>query len=211
MSSWRSFCIAIHLTSLGLWAGAIAISGAAAAVVFPTLRDMNVSVPGLSPMVEKDHFRFAAGAVAQRVFLITDILSFACALAAATSLLAMVVWLQVPVARSSMYIRALALGVALASLAAMLFVVTPQINTAAQLHLAAAKSGDLAAAALHRQAVDDLHPIASYLMGAEFFGALIAAFVGAWSVVASPAADKPSAKPKPAEYPEPDLLRNKRL
>lgn len=199
--------MAVHLTCLGLWAGVVAISGATAAVAFPTLKAMDVRVPGLAPGFESDHYRFAAGAVAQRVFLIADIVSFTCALGAAASLLAMVLWLKLPVAKGSLFVRALALGVGLAALAAALFVVTPQINTAAQLHLAAAQAGDEAAAAVHRKAVNDLHPMASYLLGAEFFGALIALAAGAWSLGESPARVKP---PGPPEYPEPALLRSRR-
>jgi hypothetical protein len=209
MSSWRSFCIAVHLTCLGLWAGAVAMAAATAAVAFPKLHHLEVRItePKLAPGFEQEHYRFAAGAVAQTVFLIGDMVSFVCAMGAALTLLAMVVWLKLPLKQGSTYVRALALGIALASLAALLFVITPQINAAAAMHLEAAKIGDVAAAALHRKAVDDLHPISSKLFGAEFLGALVALFVGAWSLGGSPSDES---RATPAEYPEPELLRRKR-
>ncbi len=212
MSSWRSFCIAVHLTCLGLWAGSVAIAGATAAVAFPKLHAMRVLIqePLLARGFEEEHFRFAAGGVAQTVFLIADMVSFACAFASAVTLLAMVVWLKLPVKRASTYVRAVALGVALASLAAMLFVVTPQINAAGAQHLAAAKAGDVGAAAVHRNAVDELHPLASILLGAEFLSALIALFAGAWSLGGSPEVWAGESRARSNEYPEPDLLRRKR-
>lgn len=209
MSSWRPFCVAVHLTALGLWAGAVAISGATAAVAFPKLHGMEVLIrkPVIAPGFEEDHFRFAAGGVAQTVFLIADMVSFACAFAAAVTLLAMVVWLKLPTRRVSTYVRALAVGIALAALAASLFVVTPQINAAAAAHLQAAIAGDAATAAVHRRAAADLHPFASVLLLLQLGGALIAAFAGAWSLAEMPAAERSVGK---AAYPEPDLLKRKR-
>lgn len=209
MSSWKPFCIAVHLTALGLWAGAVAISGATAAVAFPKLKAMQVLIrePKVAPGFEDDHFRFAAGSVAQTVFLIADMVSFACAFAAAVTLLAMVVRLKLPTRRVSTYVRALAVGIALAALAASLFVVTPQINAAAAAHLQAVIAGDAPAAAAHRKAAADLHPFASVLLMLQFGGALIAAFVGAWSLSELPGQERSS---QTSAYPEPDLLKRKR-
>ena len=209
MSSWRPFCIAVHLTALGVWAGAVAISGVTAAVAFPKLKAMQVLIrePRVAPGFEDDHFRFAAGSVAQTVFLIADVLSFACAFAAAATLLAMVVWLKLPTRRVSTYVRALAVGIALAALAASLFVVTPQINAAAAQHLRAAIAGDAAASVVHRGAVADLHPLASALLMLQLVGALVAVFAGAWSLAELPMQERAI---RGEAYPDPDLLKRKR-
>jgi hypothetical protein len=204
MSSWRAFCHTVHLASLGVWAGAVVMAGATAAVAFPTLRDLNVRVSGPAPGFEDDHFRFAAGAVAQRVFLIGDVISFACAMLSGVTLLALIAVFGISARRPATIVRALALGVALASLAAMLLIVTPRINAASVQHFAAAKSGDAAAAAIHKHAVADLHPLARNLLFAEIVAVLVSLVSGAWSLATSPeAVGSPASNP----YPEPDLLR----
>ncbi|HVU64429.1 MAG TPA: hypothetical protein VHC70_10660 [Phycisphaerales bacterium] len=207
--TWRPFCTAVHLTSLGLWAGAVAISGATAAVAFPTLHDMKVRLPELPAAFEDDAYRFAAGAVAQRVFLITDIASFVCATLAGVTLLVLFVKRGVDRARPITYVRSLAYGVALASLAATLFVVTPGIIAASKNDLNAARVGDAAASAAARKASADLHPIAKNLLMAEFLGASVALFLGAFASASGPLSPSPGA-PEESEYPKPDLLKSKR-
>lgn len=208
MSSWRAFCHTAHLTALGLWAGAITTSAATAAVAFPTLKALETRIGGLAPGFESDHYRFAAGAVAQRVFTIADIVAFACAMVAATTLLLLVAVFKIPPRRPATILRSMALAIAVASLAAMLLIVTPQINKASELHYAAAKAGDAPAAAQHKKAVDDLHPLASKLLMAEVVGVLVSLVVGAWSLAsAAPPERLPSGTANP--YPEPELLRRR--
>jgi hypothetical protein len=208
--SWRSFCTALHLTCLGLWAGGVLISGATAAVAFPTLHEMNVHLPDIPDAFQGDAYRFTAGAVAQRVFLIADMLSFACAMIAGITLLALFFLGGLERNRPSTYVRALAYGIALASLAATLFVVTPSIAAASRDHLRAAKAGDTAAADLARRASADLHPLATNLLVAEFLGATLALFVGALAAArASVPAPSPTVSGSPT-YPEPALLKRSR-
>ena len=92
----------------------------------------------------------------------------------------------------------------MACLASSLIVVTPQIVTASRLHLAAAKAGDLAAAAEHKKAVDELHPMSGDLLAGELLGALAALLVGCWSL-AEPASIAPAPPRDP--YPEPALRK----
>jgi hypothetical protein len=72
------------------------------------------------------------------------------------------------------------------------------------LHLAAAKAGDLTAAAAHKQAVDELHPLSGNLIAGELLGALVALVVGCWSL-AKPAASAVEGPRNP--YPEPALRK----
>ena len=214
MSSWRAFCHTIHLAALGIWAGAIALAAATAAVAFPTLKHMDVRIPSLPPGSESDHFRFAAGAVAQRVFNIGDIVAFGCAMLSALALLALVGAFKIPMKRPANALRALALTIAIASLAALLLVVTPSINAASEAHLAAVIAGNHEDAARHRAAVDDLHPLASMLMSIELVSVLIALLCGGWSLATGAqrsgafAADAPNPS---NPYPEPALLKRKSI
>ncbi len=186
MSNWRGFVEGLHLSSLGLWAGSVIMSAATAAIAFPTMKQMGVRVPEITPAFEGDSYRFAAGAVAAKVFLVSDIVAFACACTAALTMLVMIVFFKSLPKRMATIVRSIGLSVAMASLAAILFVVTPQINTAARLHKEAAKTNDVAAAAVHRKAVDDLHPMSSVLLSVEVCAVLLALFGGAWSLATPP-------------------------
>ena len=70
----------------------------------------------------------------------------------------------------------------------------------------AAKAGDVAAAKIHKQAVDDLHPLASKLLMAEIVGVLVSLFAGAWSLATTAPPERASVADP---YPEPELLRRK--
>lgn len=210
--SWRTFSTTLHLMSLGVWAGAVLISGATAAVAFPTLKSLGVRLEKLPEAMQAESaFRLAAGAVAQRVFLIADMLSFACAVIAGVTLLGLMLAGALPRSRPATYVRGIAYGVGLASLAALLFVVTPRIITASKEHMRAALAGDIAAAERARAASADLHPIATNLMVAEVLGVLIALSLGAWAAAKSdasgPAVD---GGPAAAAYPTPDLAKRGR-
>lgn len=192
------------------------MAGATAAVAFPTLKHFNtqfgstdethyrVLVTDLPAGTEPDQFRFVAGAVAQPVFLISDIVAFACAVVAAGTLMGLIVSRAVPRRRPATLVRSIALAIAVACLASSLIVVTPQIVQASRLHLAAAKAGDLAAAAKHKQAVDELHPLSGNLLAGELVGALVALLAGCWSL-AQPADAAPEPRKNP--YPEPALRK----
>ena len=208
MSTWRAFCETLHLVVLGLWLGTLVAVGAAAAVMFPAMKALNVRLvdfPG-GAGDGSDHYRIAAGRIAERVFLVGDIIMFPCALIAAATLGVLIVFHRIPVARPAAIIRSLAMGVALASLAALLLIVTPGVNRGAQGHFAAAKIGDVAAAQKHMAAVDDLHPIATNLMTIEFLSVFIALACCAWSL-ARPYAGMSPARPSVPRYEEPALTR----
>jgi hypothetical protein len=171
---------------------------------------MNVRMEGLPAAFQEDAFRFTAGAVAQKVFLISDIVAFTCAMVAGVSLLGLIFLGRLSAKRPSSYFRCLAFGVALASLAAILFVVTPNITAASKDHLNAAKAGDAAAATIARQAVANAHPIATNLLVAEFLGAVAALFLGAWAAGETDPSAPASARSQFPAYPKPDLLKRKR-
>lgn len=205
MSTWRAFCETLHLVALGLWLGTLVAVGAAAAVMFPAMKALNVRLADF-PGDGADHYRIAAGRIAERVFLVGDIIMFPCALIAAATLGVLLTIHRIPVARPAAIMRSLALGVALAALAALLLIVTPGINRGAQGHFAAARIGDVAAAQRHMAAVDDLHPIATNLMLVEFLGVFIALVCGAWSL-ARPTVRFGSPTTSESRYEEPALAR----
>ncbi len=207
MSSWRAFGEAAHVICLGIWVGAASIAAGTAAVAFPTLKGLNVRLADLPPETAADHFRFAAGAIAQRVFLMGDIVAFACATVAGATLLGLFISRALSPRRPAAIVRALALAIAVASLASLLFVVTPRINLWAAHHLDAARIGKTDLMEEYKRNVDDLHPIATNLYAAEIGGAFIALLAGAWSL-AKPWAPG-TIRTAPA-YPEPALASRRR-
>ncbi|MBY0313437.1 MAG: hypothetical protein K2W85_15335 [Phycisphaerales bacterium] len=205
MNSWRAFTLAIHLSSLGLWAGSAIMSTAVAAISFPLMKSMEVRIPGLA--LDQNHYRFVAGALAQRTFLIADIISFACAMAAGATMLVMIALHKNVARRLATIFRGVGLGVAIASLGAMLFVITPQMNAATRLHLEAARIGNSEAAKGHALAVDELHPVAAVLLLIQIVAVLVTLFAGAWSAASQAG---PSSPTSGSPYPEPELRRKKR-
>jgi len=58
---------AVHIITLSLWAGAIAATGLLAAIAFPTMKDLNPQLPGITAD-NAEHWRIAAGAIFNRAF-----------------------------------------------------------------------------------------------------------------------------------------------
>lgn len=207
MTAWRAFWETVHLSALGLWSGVLVGVGTCVGVLFPAMKKAGVQLPEYAGD-PAGHYRIAAGKAAQQVFLVGDMLMFGLAVAATAALGVTIAVYRVSAVRAATLVRAAALSVALASLGALLFVVTPGINAASRAHWAAAKIGDSAAIAEHVKAVDDLHPIATALMFAELAGVLIALVAGAWSL-ARPDAGRAATKVGNG-HPEPALLKSRR-
>lgn len=186
MRSWRSFCEALHLTALGLWLGVLVAVGGAAAVIFPTMKSMHIRLEDFKGD-PADHWLIAAGQVAQRLFLLGDIAMFICSLLTVLTLGTLAVFLGGMARRGVMLIRALAVGVALASFASTLLIVAPGISTASRAHWEAARIGDDAASAKHSAAARELHPLASNLMAVEAVALLIALWAAGWSLASGAA------------------------
>ena len=209
MNSWRGFVESVHVTALGLWLGMIVGAASAAAVIFPTMKTIDARIPGYEASVA-DNFRVAGGMVAQKVFLISDLVAFPSAIAAIVTLGVQIVVFRIPVRRPATILRAASLSIALAAFASMLIIVEPALVRASKLHWAAIKAGDSAAIALHKAAVDELHPMASNLMAATALAVLCSLIASVWALAVP--WNKEAAASATPRYPEPALLRaGKRL
>jgi hypothetical protein len=164
MSGGRRVGEVVHAAALGIWLGAVLLAGAAAAIVFPTLKALD---PHLTTFDKYDgpHWLLAGGQVAQRIFLAADIAQFACMLAAGLSFGIMVMWLGLPMRRRSTFARATFLLAALAVLSYRFAVMQPRWDAALHRHWAAAQAGDNAAAAHEKAALDEMHPVQTWLLG----------------------------------------------
>jgi hypothetical protein len=180
MSPWKAFCHTVHVVALGLWMGTIVMAGATAAVLFPTMKGLDPRLPAFASF-EGEHWRLAAGRIGQQVFLISDLIQFACAVLAIGTFLVLVFFHGLMRRRGQAMLRGLLLAVALAGIAGELLILAPSMNSALKAYWAAAQSGDAAAAAVHQKAFAELHPMATNVLVITLLavaGALIAA---AWT------------------------------
>lgn len=184
----------LHILSLALWLAATLGSALAAAVLFPTLKSLHPRLPEYEAY-QGEHFLVAAGTVAQKIFLIADMVHLPAALIAVITLVLSVRARGVLSKRPATAVRAVSLAVALACLGAMLLIVTPRLVSHTKQHFAAMQQNNASAIAAHKAAVDDIHPIASRLMGTMALSTLLSLASGAWSLASppsSPSAPTPS-------------------
>jgi len=169
-----------HLIALGLWLGALVMTGATAAIAFPTLRDLDPSLP-VFEAYPRDHWSIAAGMVMARVFFVSDAMQMACGLVAAGTLGMLFLSGTIARRRAAQVIRAALLFALLVSL--LQYLIFPAREMAQDLNAFwnAAKAGDLETAERHRAAFDRAHPGASLRLSLHAVGVLAAMAIGAWA------------------------------
>lgn len=165
-SGLRSALHAAHVCSLGLWFGGLVMTGAAAAIVFPTMKGLKPVLPEYSGY-SGDHWMLAAGHVAARVFAVSDAVAFVCAtVAGLTMLIGPAVFGQQW--RSGLYMtRACVLGGALCALAYQMLVLAPRMQTNLRNYWDRALAGgeeNTKAAEAFRVAFSAEHPTAQLVM-----------------------------------------------
>lgn len=212
MHSWRAWLETIHHLALAVWLGVIVAAGAFAAIVFPTMKALDPALPGFAAYAGP-HWRIAGGKLGQQIFLLTDIVQFACAVVTVATLLCLFVTLGASPQRRrpAAWVRALGLSLAFASAAGQILIVGPQMNSALKSFWAAAGAGNADLAALHQGAFDQLHPIASWLLTGSAVGLVAALVAGIWSIARPWTGITSSGEPSEApRYPEPALLKGRR-
>lgn len=206
MNAWKAFCDTVHLAALGIWAGFLGATAALAANVFPIMKQLDPMLPGYAKYPH-EHWKIAAGSVAQRGFLILDIVQFVCAVLTVGTLGCMLALFGLPKRRPATIVRACAIGLALAGAAGSIIIVSPQLNTAIRMKWAAAAAGDAAAVAAHGAAVDQLHPISSRLLVGTLVCVLVALCSGLWATART---WMPTTGDRQPEYERPGLLSGRR-
>ena len=212
MPMWRKLADAIHTAALGVWLGVVLMTGAAAAVIFPTVKALDPTLPGFG-LYTGDHWMIAAGRVADRTFAISDAAQFVCATLAGVGLvlgrpLGHPAWRT---ARTA--VRITFLSAAITALSYHLFVLAPRMNTNLRGYWAAAAAGDNATAQTLRDAFSADHPTASATLGAIAALVAICLALAAWPQPQAIATPRPASAPDPAATPrleEPALARGGR-
>jgi len=136
---------------------------------------------------------------------------FVCAVLAMGTLGCLIAFLGLPRQRPATIVRACALGLALACAAGSIIIVAPPLNAALKMYWRAAQVGDMGAVAVHKAAVDELHPIASKLMAGTVLAVFVAFIAGLWATARPWEGAKATAASRGrGRYEEPTLLRGKR-
>lgn len=182
MHRFRRFAEAVHIVSASLWAGSILMAAVVAAVAFPTMRDLGPTLSAYEAY-SGEHWPLAAGAVANRVFMIVDAAQLVLAMLAAGTLVFLAYANQLG-GRLVGIVRLLALGIALLTFGVHLFWLRPKMDVDLANYWEAARQGQTETAQEHREGFASKHPTASRLMGATALSALVLGGAGAWGATA---------------------------
>jgi len=207
MSNWRAFCETVHIVALAMWLGFVVAAGTFAATVFSVTKALDPRLPGYEAYTG-EHYLIVGGKMAQTVFFVTDVVQFACSLAAVVSLIVIVGAARNEARRLAIVVRTSAVIIALAAVAALLLVVNPKLIAATSAYWKAAKAGDMEAVGVHRAIAADTHPYASALMVTVAIMVLLAIVSAVWSI-ARPHVPVATARAVD-RLPEPALLRGRR-
>lgn len=170
--------------SIALYAlltGALGMTGAAAAIAFPTMRELAPSL-GAYPMYPGTHWTLAAGEVMRRVFTVSDVVMLATGVLGGLALTtSFALRLRAHRPSPTEWVRILlALGL-LGMIAYQAIFLRPAMNEELFAYLDAASIGDAANADMHRENFSAMHPTASRSLSATFGIALASTLLGVWS------------------------------
>ncbi len=161
--------------TMALWLGAVLMTGAAAAIAFPAMRELS---PALIEFAghEQDHWSIVAGHTMMPVFRVLDFATLALA-AVALVLSAITLTTRSGKFGRSIWIAAL-LGAALLG-GHHALVRSPAMATTVHAYWDAARAGNTDEAAQHKEVFDAAHPVASRVLKAE--SALLALAIAGWA------------------------------
>lgn len=190
--------------------GALAMTGAAAAVIFPVVKALDPSLPEYAAYTGP-HWRLAAGHVASRIFLISDAVQLGCIIITGLTLgviaLTADAWAK-PIVTA---LRIISLLAAISILAYSFAFLGPRMNLNLVNYWDAAKTGDNEAALVYQQAFDKDHPTASRVMVGSFLCALLLTTSGAFAASGASNRNTPPRTSTKRTLEEPSLSKGKQL
>lgn len=170
-----------HLVALALWLGVVVMSGVVAAVVFPLMKELDPTLAAY-PLYTGEHAPLAAGRIAARVFLISDMAQYSAGAVVLVTTIGLIGWLGWNPRHLPTAVRALAVGAALLLVSYRVMVLAPRMDTTLRAYWDAAAAGRTEAAEASRAAFSADHPTASRVVSATAVAVLVALVAGAWGV-----------------------------
>lgn len=167
------------MIALGLWAGSLAMTGAAAGLIFRAAREARPTLPDFAAY-SGDHALVTGGIIANRLFWAADVAQFACAAMAILTLGVLAIFGRAWMGRIHAGMRILSLSLPLCALMYHLFVLSPRMAQNLNDYWTSAKQGDTAKASAAKAAFDADHPTASTTMGLTVVLILGAMCTAAW-------------------------------
>ncbi|MEM1329548.1 MAG: hypothetical protein AAGG07_03195 [Planctomycetota bacterium] len=210
MHGLRRLAEVIHGTLLGVWLGAVLMTGIAAAIIFPTVKELSPTVSTLAAY-DGEHWRIVAGRVANTVFLYSDTVQFVCATGGLASLIAVLIASGSGWRRITLGLRTVGFAVALSLFSYSFFILRTKMNGELIAYWSSAEAGENAIAAAHRQAFAEMHPTASTLIGATAFAVLFTLVTGLFDATrrSIPGSEPTTPQPVRGGYEEPALGRGR--
>lgn len=179
-SRWLGPLDTLHAAAAGIWVGSVAMVGTLAAIAFPTMKKLNPTVPEFAAV--GDHWKIAAGSIANKMFVVADSVSLACCLICLATL-GLGLFIRAKRGREHVRVllwilRSFVMTIAAACLAYQLFILAPRMAENIHTFWDAARAGEVAKATAAQAAFDADHPTASNVI-ITMFGAALALLVGA--------------------------------
>ncbi len=168
------------------------MSGLVAAVSFPTMKELNPTIPAFSAY-PTDHWTIAAGSIARRIFDIGAMTQWLLAGASAAALAVSIVAARPAHARGLPIGRIVAIVLAIGTLALWRFWLAPRMDFNLDTYWTAAKAGDIATADAHRHAFDADHPVSARML--SFIALFVLAGIGEtarWLVLSARSRGEPA-------------------
>jgi hypothetical protein len=176
---------ALHLFTTILWFTALVGAGLGAAVVFPTLKPLNPQLPDFAAYTG-EHWRIAAGHVGNRLFAVSDAFQLVCPIVCTLFLLPVVFGKRVQADGTRAKLGALGIArLILLAIAVVLglyqsLILGPHMRETIEAFWAAARAGNMEAAAPLQTAFDADHPKARFVMESSAFAVLGVIVTGLW-------------------------------
>ncbi len=227
------FANGLYWLMLALWLGSLVFTGAIAAMLFPMMRDIDLSLPQYAAY-GGSHSILLAGRIMAAIFFMQDVVELAAVAVLAVLLILQFSTFRMPLRRPANVVRVLAAAVLMLLVSYDTFVLAPRMNdNLGEFWRAAldvfskepapetALAGDdriivtphlgasTAEAQRARDAFDADHPAASRLMGFMAFMLVVLVFSSAAALSGGAAPTPASASPAPRgpQLEEPELLR----
>ncbi|HYE62226.1 MAG TPA: hypothetical protein VD997_09535 [Phycisphaerales bacterium] len=179
MTPKRAALETVYIASLAVWLGLIVMTGLMAATVFPMMRDMEPTL-GKYQAYTGEHWRIAAGRIANRGFVLSSIGEGLCLIACVTSLVFLTVHKQLTyVAAGARWATA---GLLLMVLGYSVLVLRPRMAANVGQYWKAAEAGDNQRAEVFAQAFNADHPTASGTLAVTAVALVVALAVAAWTL-----------------------------